>query len=78
MNTLHVKLSEQLWAEVADLIVQRGISESAWLEEVVREKLAADSDLEYLAARAARGNRGAFERVLAKVPDADPMRGDVL
>ncbi len=37
MNTLHVKLSEQLWAEVADLIVQRGISESAWLEEVVRK-----------------------------------------
>ena len=56
---------------------RRGLSVSAWLEEAVREKVAADTELEYLAVRAARGDRGAFESVLAKVPAAEPLAGDV-
>ncbi len=74
MNALRVELPEGIWAEVANLVARRGISESAWVEEAVREKLAADAELEYLAVRAARGDRGAFERVLAKVPASDPCR----
>ncbi len=77
MNALRVELPEGLRAEVADLVARRGISESAWVEEAVREKLAADSELEYLAERAARGNRDAFERVLSKVPTADPLPDDL-
>ena len=77
MSALLVELPEGLRAEVAGHVAQRGISESAWVEEAVREKLAADAELEYLALRAARGNRGAFEQVLAKVPAADPLPGDV-
>ena len=77
MSALRVELPEGLRAEVAGLVAQRGISESAWVEEAVREKLAADAELEYLALRAARGNRAAFEQVLAKVPAANPLPGDV-
>ena len=77
MSALRVELPEGLRAEVADLVARRGISESAWVEEAVREKLAADAELEYLAKRAARGNREAFERVLSKVPAADPLPDDV-
>jgi hypothetical protein len=77
MSALLVELPEGLRAEVAGQVAQRGISESAWVEEAVREKLAADAELEYLAARAARGNRGAFEQVLSKVPAADPLPDDV-
>jgi hypothetical protein len=77
MSALQVELPEGLRAEVAGLVAQRGISESAWVEEAVREKLAAELELQELAKRAARGNRDAFERVLAKVPAADPLPGDV-
>ena len=77
MSALQLELPEGLRAEVAVLVARRGITESAWLEEAVREKLAADAELEYLAARAARGDRGAFERVLAKAPASDPLPGDV-
>ena len=76
MNALRVELPEELRAEVAGRVARRGISESAWVKAAVREKLAADAKFEYLAARAARAKRGAFERVLAKVPAADPMPGD--
>ncbi len=77
MSALQVELPEGLRTEVLGLVARRGISESAWVEEAVREKLAADAELEYLEVRAARGNRGAFEQVLAKVPAADPLPGDV-
>jgi len=65
-----------LRAEMACLIARRGISEAAWVEEAVREKLAAEAQVEFLEKRAAKGDRSAFERVLARVPDADPMPGD--
>ena len=50
--------------------------ESAWVADAVREKLAACAQLEYLKARAARGSRHAFERVLAKVLAIEPVPGD--
>ena len=44
--------------------------------DAVREKLEACVQLDYLNARAARGSRDAYERVLAKVPAAAPIPGD--
>jgi metal-responsive CopG/Arc/MetJ family transcriptional regulator len=76
MCTLQVELPESVLAEVTGLVAPRGISQSEWLAEAVREKLAAETKLENLAARAARGDRSAFERVLAKVPAVDPLPGD--
>ena len=76
MSALRVELSEELRFELADRLARRGISESAWVEEAVREKLAADAELEALAVRASRGNRAAYERILGKVPDVPPDPGD--
>lgn len=76
MSVLSVELPEELRVEVADRLARLGVSASAWVEEAVREKLAADAELKLLEARAARGNRAAFERILAKVPDAEPDPGD--
>ena len=41
-------------------------------------KIAALDTLEYLQERAQRGNRKAFEAVLAKVPDVEPPEFDWL
>jgi hypothetical protein len=78
MNTLTIEVPDDLRGEIARRTGPRGMSESAWVLEAVREKLAADAQLEYLEARAARGSREAYDRVLAKVPAADPMPGDEL
>lgn len=51
-------------------------SESEWVTDAVREKLAACAQSEYLESRAARGSREAYERVLAKVPAVAPTPGD--
>ena len=42
----------------------------------VEELPEACAQLEYLQARAARGSRAAYERVLAKVPAVEPAPGD--
>jgi hypothetical protein len=76
MSAFVVELPEELRAVVVERIRARGLTESAWVEEAVREKLAADAQLESLKARAARGDRAAFERVLAKVPAVEPVAGD--
>src|SRR6516164_9265522 len=65
MNSFVVELPPELHAEVARRAGQGPGSESAWVADAVREKLAACAELEYLEARAARGSRDAYERVLA-------------
>ena len=52
------------------------MSINAFVTSAVAEKLAALMTEEYIAERAARGNREAFERVLAKVPDVEPAEED--
>lgn len=76
MNHFVVELPAELQAEIARRAGQKQGGESAWVADAVREKLAACAQLEYLEARAARGNREAFDRVLSKVPAVPPLPGD--
>ena len=76
MNGFVVELPAELQAEIARRASQKPGGESAWVADAVREKLEACAGLEYLEARAARGSREAFERVLSKVPAAPPVPGD--
>ena len=76
MNGFVVELPAELHAEVTRRAGPKPGGESAWIADAVREKLAACAQLEYLEGRAARGSREAYERVLAKVPAADPVPGD--
>jgi hypothetical protein len=76
MNGFVVELPAELQAEVARRARQSSGDESAWVAAAVREKLAACAELEYLEARAARGSREAYARVLAKVPAVEPVPGD--
>jgi hypothetical protein len=76
MNGFVVELPPELQAEVARRASQESGGESAWVADAVRERLAACAQLEYLEARAARGSRDAYERVLAKVPAIEPVPGD--
>lgn len=76
MSALLAELPEDLRAGVAEAAAERGVSEADWLAEAAREKLAAARQLAYLAERAARGSRAAYDRVLDKVPAAPPEPGD--
>ena len=60
------------------LAEREGISINQLISAAVGEKVAALDTLEYLQARAKRGDRKAFEAVLTKVPDAEPPEFDQL
>jgi len=76
MNAFIVELPAELQAEVARRANQKPGGESAWVADAIREKLEACVQLEYLKARAARGSRETYDRVLSKVPAVAPLPGD--
>ncbi len=76
MSELVVELPPDVRAEVARRAGGAPGAEAAWVAEAVRERLAACSAREYMAARGSRGSREAFERVLDKAADAPPVAGD--
>jgi hypothetical protein len=76
MSELRIELPPDVRAEVARRAGGDPTAEAEWVADAVRERLAALTELEYLEARAARGSREAFERVLDKVPATAPLPGD--
>jgi hypothetical protein len=76
MSALSVTLPNSIQKRAQVLADTDGISLDQFITAAVAEKIAALDASEYLRARAARGDRSKFERVLAKVPDVEPERGD--
>lgn len=78
MSTISLRLPESLHERVRELAQREGISINQFIATAVAEKMAALLTEDYLATRAARGSRAAFERVLRKVPHGPPLPGDEL
>jgi HicB family len=76
MSTIRLRLPESLHAQARLLAEQEGISINQLIATSLAEKLSALLTLDYLEARAARGSRKSFERVLKKVKDRPPIAGD--
>ena len=77
MSTISLRLPESLHAQARLLAEQEGISINQLIATSLAEKLSALLTREYLEARAARGSRLAFDRVLKKVKDRPPVDDDV-
>ena len=78
MSTLSLRLPASLHRHHRVLAEREGISINQLISAAVGEKVAALDTLEYLQERAKRGNRKAFEAVLAKVPDVETAEFDRL
>lgn len=76
MSVLELQLSSDLRDELARHATDLGVSEAEWVTEAIRARLSATAQLNYLRARAARGTRDAFDRVLDSVPATPPEPGD--
>lgn len=72
-----MKLPESLNKQVKALAEQEGVSMDQFVTIALAEKLSALLTEEYLEARAAHGDPGAFERSLAAVPDVEPEAHDL-
>lgn len=76
MSTISLRLPESLHRQARELAEREGISINQLIATSLAEKMAALMTKEYLEARAQRGSRKAFERVLKKVKDREPVTGD--
>lgn len=78
MSTISLRLPESLHRQARELAEREKISINQLIATALAEKMSALLTGEYLAARAARGSRKRYERVLRKVGPAAPDAGDEL
>lgn len=78
MTAMSIRLPESLHRNARAYAEREGVSVNQLVATALAEKLAALGAEDYLAARAARGNRKAFERALSKVPAGQPLAEDEL
>ncbi len=78
MSTLSVRLPESLHERARELAKKEHVSINQLLASALGEKIAALEAADYLEARAARGSRAKFRKVLARVPDVAPEDDDRL
>jgi predicted transcriptional regulator len=77
MSTISLRLPESLHKKVRELAKSEDVSINQFISTALAEKMSALMTVEYLEERAARGDRGKFERAIGKVRDTEPDDSDV-
>ena len=78
MSTISLRLPDSLHATARELARKERVSLNQFITLALTEKVSALMTEEYLAARAARGDRAKFEKALAQVADVEPEEHDRL
>ena len=76
MKTLRLRLPDSLHETARALAKKDHASVNQFIATAVAEKVSALMTEEYLAARAKRGNKREFHKILAQVPDVEPDERD--
>lgn len=76
MSTISLRIPESLHARARELAEKEKISINQLITLALAEKISALTTEEYLGERARRGDRGKFERAMAKVADLEPEDED--
>jgi hypothetical protein len=76
MKSIQVELPVDIQPEFEALGLTEASGIAAWVADAIRQKLSAEKQVRYLEARAARGNRDAYRKVLDRVPAAPPSEED--
>lgn len=76
MSSITVRLPDSLHRKVKEVAMEDGVSMNQFISSAVGEKLSSVLTLNYLESRAKRGSREAFDRILAKVSDREPLEND--
>ena len=78
MSTLSLRIPDSTHTRLKAWAQQDKVSINQFISTAVAEKLAALATLEYVQARAAKGDKAKFEAALAKVPHGDVLPEDRL
>ena len=78
MSMVEEVIPDSLMKQIRELAEREGVTVEQFISSAAAEKAAAWMTVDYLRARAARGDRGSFERALDHVPDTEAAEVDRL
>jgi hypothetical protein len=78
MSMVEEVIPDSLMKQIRELAEREGVTVEQFISSAAAEKAAAWMTVEYLRARASRGNRKKFEHALERVPDVEPEEDDIL
>jgi hypothetical protein len=76
MSAISLRLPESLHETARKIAQKDHVSINQFITVALAEKLSALMTKDYLTARAKKGNRKAFERIMSKVRDTEPEEQD--
>jgi hypothetical protein len=76
VSTISLRLPESLHRKARELAKSEDVSINQLITTALAEKMSALMTVDYLQERAARGDRGRFERAMAKVPTVESAEHD--
>jgi predicted transcriptional regulator len=78
MSALSLRLPDSIHRHIKELAQKEGVSINQFIASAVAEKVSAIATEDYLMTRAQCADKTAFEAILAKVPNRQPLPGDEL
>lgn len=78
MSALNLRLPDSIHRHIRDIAREDGVSINTFITSAVAEKISAITTEDYIATRASKARKGAFQRVLDGVPKRKPLPGDEL
>ena len=76
MSALSLRLPESIHRHIREIAEKEGVSINQFISSAVSEKISALMTEDYLENRARRAKKGDFRKLLAKVPDRQPLPGE--
>ncbi|MDA7632781.1 toxin-antitoxin system HicB family antitoxin [bacterium] len=78
MSTLSLRLPDSIHRHIKEIAEREGVSINQLISTAVTEKVSALLTDDYIRERAARADKKTFQKILKKVPNRVPMKGDEL
>ena len=76
MSALNLRLPDSIHRHIREIARRDGVSINLFITSAVTEKISALTTEEYISARAKKARKGAFKKVLERVPRRKPLPGD--
>ncbi len=76
MSALNLRLPDSIYRHIKEVAKKEGVSINQFISTAVTEKISAIMTEDYLKGRAARVKKNDLKKLLAKVPDREPLAGD--
>ncbi len=76
MSSITVRLPDSLHRKIREVAKKDGVSINQFISSAAGEKLSAILTVDYLKARAKKGKRADFDKILKKAPDRGPLEWD--